>query len=200
MTQYRDDPLPSPFPLPGNEVPGEPVPVPDIPTAEPGEPDVPDFPEGGGAGGDFDRSDDPDEPDPDFDGGPDYGYNGPDDYAGPEQEAEYRMNQRGNRCMMARHNLAEANDQIEANDRAIEFEQERLERDRRELLECGSTTVRFAIWDGRRRLRYVTCEEFFLRQIQQSEQRIERLRNRMEEIRATLPRLEKRVREECEGS
>lgn len=198
MPHYRDDILP-PLGPPWGETPGEPTPIPESPTPELEDPDVPDFPEGSGAGGDFDRSDDYDEPEPDFESDPDYGYDGPDDYGGKEDD-NYRIAQRENRCIQARHALFEAIDQMQANERAIEREREKLAEARHELLECGSGRIRVFAPDARGRLREVGCEESYQRRIQRSEHVIETRQNEIERLRSQLPVLRQRVDTACAGA
>ncbi len=191
MSLYRSD-----LPLIDPEDDGE-----DGLTSSPGgpapdlEPDDGGFPEGGGAGGAFDNPDDlNDDPEPAFDDDP---YD-QDPYNDSGEDDQYLMNPRPERCMQARWALWAAEDQIETDERALDRDQENLTNARRELVECGSTRGRrYFVIGARGRWREETCEDHYLGYVQRLERSIAMRQNRIRTLRAQLPALEQRVRDDC---
>lgn len=199
MIIYRDDHWP-PVPLEprGPDPGGDKVPTPDVPTPDapsPGGGGEDGFPGGGGAGGAFDHPDYPEQRDPDFDD--DRYYDGGADDRRPRDD-EFGMRPLGNRCMQARHELAEAYDQLASDERAIDRGRERLAEDTAALGECGSSTRRFFVAEPGG-VREETCTEHYERRIAASERSIEMHRARQRTTRAQIPVLRRRVHEYCVG-
>lgn len=197
MIIYRDDHWP-PRPLEprGPEPPVSPEPTPEPSPPGGGEPGEPGFPGGGRAGGGF-GPDDYGDPDPDPDFGDESPYDGRPDERDPDDG--FRMSQRENRCIQARHELWRAYDQLDRDQRAIEARRATLEEAREHLRNCPTDRRLYVHVDGSGRWHEVTCEYYHRTIIARTERSIEMLRARQDRTRSRIPTLRRRVEESCVG-